>query len=79
MASYLEKLALFPAQITDKPNDDLKLIVVIPCYDEPQLIRSLTSLKNCEQPNCIVEVIVVFNESESENEAKLVVDDWKQI
>ena len=69
MASYLEKLALFPAQISNKPNDDLKLIVVIPCYDEPQLIRSLTSLKNCEQPDCSVEVIVVFNESESENES----------
>ena len=69
MASYLEKLALFPAQISEIPNDDLKLIVVIPCYDEPQIIKSLASLKKCELPDCSVEVIVVFNNSEHEKES----------
>lgn len=37
------------------------MIVVIPCFNEPDLIPSLESLKNCDQPTCDVEVIVVIN------------------
>ncbi len=66
MISYLEKLALYPPQIVDDPETDLNMIVVIPCFDEPQLIRSLESLKKCEEPQCSVEVIVVFNDSEND-------------
>lgn len=43
------------------------MIVVIPCYDEPQLIRTLSSLHNCIQPACNVEVITVINASQKEN------------
>ena len=68
MTSYLEKRALFPPQIKDHPSDELQIIVVIPCYDEPDLIKSLESLKNCSPPKSSVEVIVVFNSSENENE-----------
>jgi len=39
------------------------MIVVVPCFNEPDLIPSLASLKNCDQPNCDVEVIVVINSS----------------
>jgi cellulose synthase/poly-beta-1,6-N-acetylglucosamine synthase-like glycosyltransferase len=67
MNSYLNKHALYPPQIIDPPESNLQIIVVIPCYDEPQLIRSLESLKNCEPPDCSVEVIVVFNEGENDS------------
>lgn len=67
MASYLQKLALFPPQISDKPESNLQIIVVIPCYDEPHLIKSLESLKNCESPQCSVEIIVVFNDGENDS------------
>ncbi len=66
MTSYLEKLALFPPQIIDEPEPNLQMVVVIPCYDEPLFIRSLESLKKCELPQCSVEIIVVFNDSESD-------------
>lgn len=37
--------------------------VVIPCFNETQLIRSLQSLADCNPPKCTVEVIVVINGS----------------
>ena len=48
--------------ITQAPKD-LIIIVVIPCYNETQLIRSLQSLANCHPPKGKVEVIVVINGS----------------
>jgi len=42
-----------------------KIIIVIPCCNEPDLIGTLDSLKNCEQLGYLVEVIVVLNHSES--------------
>ena len=41
------------------------MIVVIPCYNEPNLLDSLTSLWRCARPNSAVEVIVVVNSSET--------------
>lgn len=64
MATYLEKNSLFP-KIFDTPvAENLGMIVVIPCYDETELIKSLESLKNCDVPYCSVEVIVIINDGE---------------
>lgn len=41
------------------------MVVVIPCYNEPQLAPTLNALHACTKPNCAVEVIVVVNSSES--------------
>ncbi len=38
------------------------MIIVIPCYDEPDLIGTLESLLNCDPLSYSVEVIVVVNE-----------------
>ncbi|MFK7903524.1 MAG: glycosyltransferase family 2 protein [Chitinophagales bacterium] len=46
-----------------KPVNDLGIIVVIPCFNETQLIRSLQSLANCHPPKNKVEVIVIINNS----------------
>ena len=40
------------------------LFVTIPCFDEPDLIRSLESLGACSPPSCDVTVIVVVNSSD---------------
>ncbi|MFK7807979.1 MAG: glycosyltransferase family A protein [Saprospiraceae bacterium] len=64
---YLEKRALFPAQITAQPVDDLELIVVIPAKDEKHLLKSLASLHKAKQPDCSVEIIVVINDSEKDD------------
>ncbi|MEZ4883520.1 MAG: glycosyltransferase [Chitinophagales bacterium] len=45
------------------PLNNLGIVVVIPCYNENQLIRSLQSLSNCNAPKCTVEVIVIINGS----------------
>ena len=64
MPTYLEKNALFPKLIDAPVPPNLGMVVVIPCFDETELIRSLESLKNCNAANCFTEVIVVVNDGE---------------
>ena len=66
MNAYLQKRALYPAWIITPPDPNLGIVVVIPCYDEPDLIASLEALKACNPPAVTVEVIVVINHSEKE-------------
>lgn len=66
---YLEKRALFPAQISATPDPDLEIIVVIPAKDESHLLKSLESLRAAKQPATAVEVIVVINDSEKDEAA----------
>jgi glycosyltransferase involved in cell wall biosynthesis len=58
---YLDKYGFVPAQITEKAAANLGIIVVIPCFNEPNLLRSLNSLNDCVKPNSGVEVITVLN------------------
>ena len=62
---YLEKHQLFPFQVQQPPEPGLALVVVIPCFDEPDLINTLRSLSDCELPRFPVEVLVVINGSET--------------
>jgi glycosyltransferase involved in cell wall biosynthesis len=39
----------------------LELFIVIPCYNEPDVLTSLNSLALCDTPNCLVTVLVVIN------------------
>lgn len=43
------------------PEPSLGIVVVIPCFNEPELGKSLQSLANCNLPECSVEIIVVVN------------------
>lgn len=63
---YIQRNCIFEAQISQRPSDRLGMIVVIPCFNEPDIIKSLDSLKACEQPPCAVEIIVVINSGEGE-------------
>jgi len=58
--------------INEKPNNDLGIVVVIPCCNEPDLISSLQSLYACNEPLCTVEVIVVINASERADSVVLI-------
>ncbi len=42
-----------------------QLFVVIPCYDEPDVTKTLLSLFECEDPGILVSVLVVINCSET--------------
>ena len=54
-----------PPLPTEPPHPHLGMIIVIPCYNEPDLLASLHSLWRCDRPKCAVEIIVVVNSSES--------------
>jgi len=62
---YLKKFAYRPASINQPPKADLDTVVVIPAFNEPELLKILTSLEACEFPKKPVEIIVVFNYSEN--------------
>jgi hypothetical protein len=59
---YLQKAA-GPRLIESKPHPTLRMVVVIPCHDEPDLVGALECLANCETPLGQAEVIVVINGS----------------
>lgn len=65
MSVYLERYAspheLFPSY---QPPGNLSLVVVIPCFKEPDLIGALDSLNACKKPQHEVLIIVIINESE---------------
>src|SRR5262245_19055885 len=58
----VEVNSLLPA-----PQRHLSLIVVIPCYNEPDLLSTLESLWACRRPTVTAEIIVVINGSDESN------------
>lgn len=59
--SYLENRAIFPESIKDLPDARTGIIVVIPAFNEHNIIRVIESLSECTPPECGVEVIIVIN------------------
>ena len=48
---------------TEDKKIDPPLAVVIPCYNEPDLLTTLNSLWQCQPPPCRVEIVIVVNGS----------------
>jgi hypothetical protein len=65
VSRYFERFGFCGRQIHTPPARDLGIVVVIPCFDEPNLISSLESIHACEAPECSIEVIVIINSSEN--------------
>ncbi|MEM9546904.1 MAG: glycosyltransferase family 2 protein [Bacteroidota bacterium] len=61
ISRYLDRNILYPPLIDNPPQDTLGIIVVIPCFDEPDIVRSVEAIANCTPPQCKVEVIVSIN------------------
>lgn len=69
LRAYLKKQQL-PSRLTALPtHSDLSIVVVIPCYDEPDLLQTLESLRRCRRPRGAVEVLLVWNASEGDDDA----------
>jgi glycosyltransferase involved in cell wall biosynthesis len=68
---YFQRFGFCERQIQAPPDPELSLIVVIPCFNEPDLIRSLESLRKTERPRSGVEVIVVVNSATGSSPAVL--------
>ena len=54
------------ALIHSAPDPEVSIIVVIPCFREPDILATLDSLVNCALPKCHTEVIIVLNHPENE-------------
>lgn len=61
---YLDRYAYPGPAISRPPRSGTGMIVVIPCYNETEVLLSLNSLYNCSKPGCEVEIIVVVNHGE---------------
>ncbi|MBD81264.1 MAG: hypothetical protein CL840_20270 [Crocinitomicaceae bacterium] len=62
MNPYLSNYRFGGRLFNIQPRENTQLIVVIPCFNEPDLIPSLSALLKCEIPSEIsVEVIVIIN------------------
>ncbi len=66
---YLQKQTVFPPFISEMPDKNLGIIIVIPCFNEPDIENTLLSIKNCDLPEQKLEIIVVVNNSETSTEA----------
>jgi glycosyltransferase involved in cell wall biosynthesis len=58
---YFQRFGFCARQILSPPVGDLGLAVIIPCFNEPDLVGCLESLRNCDRPRDGVEVLVVVN------------------
>ena len=68
--TYLNRFPVFPKQLDHVVHESMEICVVIPSYNEPAIIPSLTSIKNCDLPeNFFVEVVVVINHSKGEDQS----------
>lgn len=65
---YLNRFASEDAIIEENVHPNTGIIVVIPCFAEPDLNKTLNSLFQNETTHCFVEVIVVVNGSENTTE-----------
>lgn len=63
--NYINKNIIYPRFIESPIAEDVGLIVMIPCLNEPEIIRTLESLWACSPIKSACEVVVVVNESES--------------
>ena len=71
MNLYLNKYGFIKAQLNSSPASATNIIVVIPCFNEPNILPTLQALSNCQKTKCNVEVIVVVNSSEDAPESIL--------
>lgn len=63
--NYINKNIIYPRFIESPIAEDVGLIVMIPCLNEPEIIRTLESLWACSPIKSACEVVVVVNESET--------------
>lgn len=64
--TYLQKHAFCPPQVTRPPQPGLRMVVVVACRDEPELLDCLLALRECNLPGHAVEVLVVIGDSEED-------------
>ncbi len=62
---YIQNNIVYPPFIVEEVSPGLSMVVMIPCLNEPEIIRTLESLWSCDPVQSVCEVIVTVNDSES--------------
>ncbi len=65
---YFNRFNVLLAQIKTKPDVNLNIIIVIPVFNENNLVKSLKSISNNTNFSERIEVIIVINSSENSSE-----------
>ncbi len=60
---YILKKAITSYSVKKNPNNNLKIIIVIPCYNEDKIIDTILSVKNNNYNDNLYEIIIVINHS----------------
>jgi hypothetical protein len=60
-SEWLQSGPVFPGLIKEAPEKNTGIIVVVPSFDEPEVVTLLDSLASCKKPGCNTEVIIVIN------------------
>lgn len=62
---YIRNNVVYLPFIQEPVSPEVYLIVVIPCLNEPEILRTLDSLWACAKPRSAIEVIVTINDSDA--------------
>lgn len=65
---YIQNNVVYKQFITESSSPSLSVVVTIPCLNEPEIIRTLESLWQCEPIDSYCEVLVCVNDSEESSE-----------
>ncbi|MBC8003987.1 MAG: family 2 glycosyl transferase [Verrucomicrobia bacterium] len=65
---YIQNNMVYRPFIADKSSPALSVVVTIPCLNEPEIMRTLESLWECDPIDSHCEVLVCVNDSESSSE-----------
>lgn len=63
--TYFERYAYPKTLVNTAPDKELGMIIVIPCYNEPELLFTLECINGTQLPVSKVEVLVIVNEFEN--------------
>jgi len=81
--TYLKNRILYEPFVKASPTVGLKMVVVIPAFNEPDILQTLQSLSDNDSPKQVVEVLLVINYAENssakiKNEAQITAKVLKQ-
>ena len=68
---YFKRFADPKALLDQSIDPSCKVIIVIPCHNEPDLLGTLESLLDCKPVNYHIEVIVIVNDAEDSEESEV--------
>ncbi len=70
-SAYLGSMTLARALVEEEPHTDTGIILIVPSFDEPDIVSLLNSLVKCQQPGCKVEVLIGINAPPDASERQL--------